>query len=170
VVCVSWNDAQAYVAWLNKKLREQTPATMDVGPYRLPSEAEWEYAARAGTNTVHWWGDSIGKGNADCIECGSQWDDRQPAPVGSFQPNPFGLFEMLGSAWELTEDCWNQGYVGAPVDGSAWKAGQVCERFHTKRGGAFSSLPWVLRPAARIFQLSSESWNITGFRVARTLN
>ena len=90
------------------------------GPYRLPSEAEWEYAARAGTNTARWWGDEIGKANANCNGCGSEWDDHVLAPVDAFAPNPFGLYGMLGNAWQWTADCWHPSYVGAPADGSAW--------------------------------------------------
>jgi len=107
VVCVSWQDAKAYVAWLNEKLRGQR-LMRDDGPYKLPSEAEWEYAARAGTRTARWWGDAVGSGRANCDGCGSRWDKKRPAPVGSFEPNPFGLFEMLGNASEWTEDCWNR--------------------------------------------------------------
>ena len=77
---------------------------------------------------------------------------------------------MLGSAWQLTEDCWNKNYVGAPTDGSAWKTGQHCEEVHTKRGGGFSSLPLLLRPANRIFEPSSERWDLISFRVARALH
>lgn len=104
VVCVNWLDAKAYVAWLNGKLHDHTSANGE-GPYRLPSEAEWEYAARAGTTTSRWWGDDIGSGNAVCDGCGSHWDSRQPAPVGSFRSNAFGLSDVLGGAWEWTEDC-----------------------------------------------------------------
>jgi formylglycine-generating enzyme required for sulfatase activity len=168
VVCVSWNDAQAYAAWLNRKLREQTP-TADAGSYHLPSEAEWEYAARAGTRTARWWGDDIGRGNADCQGCGSRWDDQQPSPVGSFRPNPFGLFDMLGSAWEWVEDCWHKDYVGAPTDGSAWMAGEWCQQYYTMRGGGFSTSSSLLRPAERSFVHSDERSNGIGFRVARTL-
>jgi formylglycine-generating enzyme required for sulfatase activity len=85
VVCVIWQDAKAYVAWLNEKVRGQRP-TPDDGPYRLPSEAEWEYAARAGTRTARWWGDAMGSGQANCDGCGSRWDKKQTAPVGSFEP------------------------------------------------------------------------------------
>jgi formylglycine-generating enzyme required for sulfatase activity len=168
VVCVSWNDAQAYVAWLNRKLRELTP-TANAGSYRLPSEAEWEYSARSGTQTVRWWGNAIGMGNADCQGCGSRWDDQQPSPVGSFHQNPFGLFDMLGSAWEWTEDCWHKDYVGAPADGSAWMAGEWCEQYHAMRGSSFSSRPWLLRPATRTFHSADRPTNYISFRVARTL-
>jgi formylglycine-generating enzyme required for sulfatase activity len=168
VVCVSWADAQAYVAWLNRKVPGKISAA-DGGPHRLPSEAEWEYAARADTHTVRWWGDVIGSGNADCEGCGSQWDDRQPAPVGSFSPNPFGLFEILGSAWQWTEDCWNKTYDGAPVDGTTWMAGSWCQEVHAIRGGSFASRAWVLRSAERTFPSSKEGANFIGFRVAKTL-
>jgi formylglycine-generating enzyme required for sulfatase activity len=166
VVCVSWQDAKAYIAWLNNKLHGRTPSDGE-GPYRLPSEAEWEYAARAGTKTVRWWGDSIGSGNADCYGCGSLWDNQQPAPAGSFQSNAFILSDVLGSAWQWTEDCWNENYAGAPQDGSAWKTGQ-CE-LRVMRGGDWSSRPWVLRSAHRTRQKPSSRNNYIGFRVARTL-
>jgi formylglycine-generating enzyme required for sulfatase activity len=167
VVCVSWNDAQAYVEWLNRKISGRNGET-GAGPYHLPTEAEWEYAARAGTQTVRSWGDAIGANNADCEECGSRWDDRQPAPVGSFPPNPFGLSEMLGSAWEWTEDCDNKDYVGAPTDGSASMAGQLCDR-HVVRGGSYTSQAWVLRPATRTFAPADTRANDFGFRVVKTL-
>jgi formylglycine-generating enzyme required for sulfatase activity len=166
VVCVSWQDAKAYVAWLNEKLRGQRPMRDD-GPYRLPSEAEWEYAARAGTRTARWWGDAVGSGRANCDGCGSRWDKKQPAPVGSFEPNPFGLFDMLGNASEWTEDCWNESYLGAPADGSAWASG-TCES-HVLRGSNWTNLPWVLRSANRTSNFSGKRTNYIGFRVARTL-
>jgi formylglycine-generating enzyme required for sulfatase activity len=93
VVCETWEDPKAYVAWLNGKLTGRSAIKV---PYRLPSEAEWEYAARAGTRTQRWWGDAIGRNNANCDQCGSRWDKQQTSPVGSFQPNPVGLFDMLG--------------------------------------------------------------------------
>ena len=167
VVCVNWNDAQAYVTWLNSKLGGQTPAASR-GRYRLPSEAEWEYAARAGTQTLRWWGDSIGSGNAVCDGCGSRWDSKQTAPVDSFPLNTFGLSNMLGNAWEWAEDCWNQNYEGAPVDGSAWTTGKSCS-VRVQRGGGFFSLPWVLRSAKRINPNADWRENFVGFRVAKTL-
>ncbi len=138
VVCVNWNDAQAYVAWLNGKLGEQPPSKSG-GPYRLPSEAEWEYAARSGTQTLYWWGDSIGSVNAVCDGCGSPWDRKQPRPVDSFRLNPFGL-GMLGNAWGSgLEDCWNASYDGAPADGAAWTTGDCGVRDHARR--------WLQQPS-----------------------
>jgi len=171
-VCLNWFDAEAYVAWLNAKVRAQGHLPVgSKGPYRLPSEAEWEYAARAGTKTVRWWGDAIGKGHANCNGCGSGFDGILIAPVGSFEPNPFGLYDMLGNVWQWTEDCWNESYVGAPADGSAWTRGDCRKR--VLRGGSWSNLPEFLRSATRSkanaaggdFDYSSYA----GFRVARTL-
>ena len=168
VVCVSWNDAQAYVAWLNSKLGRQA-GEANGKLYHLPSEAEWEYSARSGTQTIRWWGDAIGKGNADCLGCGSQWDNRQPSPVASFRPNPFGLFDMLGSAWEWTQDCWHENYIEAPTDGAAWMNGESCGRYYAARGGSFSTLPWILRPAHRTLFTFNWPANDTSFRVAKRL-
>ena len=170
VVCVSWGDAQAYVAWLNANLRKQKTKIVTAesdGPYRLPSEAEWEYAARAGSRQARWWGDAIGSGNAVCDGCGSKWDNKQPSPVGSFLPNPFGLYDVLGNVWQWTEDCWNQTYQGAPADGSAWMTGS-CTR-HVARGGDWSNRPWVLRSADRTRFDFDKRANYVGFRVAKTL-
>jgi formylglycine-generating enzyme required for sulfatase activity len=119
-VCLDWRDADAFIAWLNAKVRRLRPVLAEAnGPYRLPSEAEWEYAARAGTKTARWWGDAIGVNNANCNGCGSKWDDRLLADVDSFSPNPFGLYGMLGNAWQWTADCWHVNYRDAPHDGSA---------------------------------------------------
>jgi formylglycine-generating enzyme required for sulfatase activity len=166
VVCVSWRDAKAYIAWLNAKFLGRIPAVGD-GPYRLPSEAEWEYAARSGTRTSRWWGDLIEVGNANCDGCGSAWDKRQTSPSGSFQTNPFGLSDVLGNAWEWTEDCWNETYVGAPGDGSAWTSG-VCDS-HVMRGGSWTNRPWVLRSALRSDGTAYRRTNYIGFRVAKAL-
>ena len=120
-VCLDHKDALAFIAWLNAQVKAAHPALASrAGPYRLPSEAEWEYAARAGTTTARWWGDAIGSGNANCNGCGSEWDNRVLAPVDAFKPNPFGLYGLLGNDWEWTADCWHPSYVGAPKDGSAW--------------------------------------------------
>jgi formylglycine-generating enzyme required for sulfatase activity len=95
VINVSWDDAKAYVAWLSKKTGKD---------YRLLTEAEYEYATRAGTQTAYPWGNDIGKNNANCDGCGSQWDNEQTAPVGSFAPNSFGLYDMVGNVWQWVED------------------------------------------------------------------
>lgn len=165
--CLSWNDAEQYIAWLNQLLIRAGEHT----GYRLPSEAEWEYAARGGTVTARWWGDAIGSGNANCTGCGSVWDGREIAPIGSFALNPFGLSDMLGNVWQYVADCWHDSYQGAPPDGSAWLSGD-CER-RVLRGGSWSSLPIFLRSAARSnvprdgkdFDYSSYA----GFRLARSL-
>ncbi len=173
VVCVSWRDAQAYIAWLNAKVRKQSPAASagQAGPYRLPSEAEWEYAARAGTATARWWGEAIGVGKANCNGCGSPWDNKQIAPIGSFPANPFGLFDMLGNVWQWTDDCWNESYAGAPNDGSAWRSGDCGKR--VLRGGSWSNLPKFVRAAARsrddVGSRSHDYAGYAGFRVVRTL-
>ena len=165
-VCLSWHDAQAYVAWLNGKVGGHNG-----GPYRLPSEAEWEYAARAGTTTSRWWGQALGRGNANCNGCGSPWDNRQIAPGGSFPANAFGLSDMLGNAWQWVEDCWNETYQGAPSDGSAWRSGDCAKR--VLRGGSWSSLPEFVRSAARgrddAVNRAHDYAGYAGFRVAMTL-
>jgi len=170
--CLNWNDAQAYITWLNGKVRSlPSAAKYHAGPYRLPSEAEWEYAARAGTTTARWWGEAIGKDKANCDGCGSRWDNKLIAPVGSFGINPFGLHDILGNIWQWVEDCWHENYVGAPTDGGAWLGGDCTKR--VMRGGSWSNTPVFVRSAARSrgnaaggdFDYSSYA----GFRVARTL-
>ena len=123
---VSWHEAQAYVAWLSEKTGKRC---------RLLSESEWEYAARAGAATRYSWGDGIGRNRANCSGCGSRWDDRQTAPVGSFAANGFGLHDMHGNVWEWVADCWNGSYAGAPSDGSARESGNCSRR--VLRGGAW---------------------------------
>ncbi|HEY2102616.1 MAG TPA: formylglycine-generating enzyme family protein [Chthoniobacterales bacterium] len=173
VVCVSWDDAHAYVAWLSAKTGHA---------YRLPTEAEWEYAARAGTTTARYGSDDpaelcryINHGDLD-------FSDRHPAekvvnrecrdgfaftsPVGSLRPNQFGLYDMLGNAWQWTEDCWNDNYKGAPSDGSAWQSGDCARR--VVRGGAYSLFPALVRAAIRNRPKASGHDHSGGFRVART--
>lgn len=170
--CLDWKDAQAYIAWLNKRVRAEHPGLgSEPGPYRLPTEAEWEYAARAGTTTSRWWGELIGTDNANCNGCGSQYDNKVLADVDSFKPNPFGLYGMLGNVWQWTADCWHRSYVGAPTDGRAW-AEPGCAR-HVLRGGSYDNVPLFIRSAARSggeadggeYDYSS----LAGFRVARSL-
>lgn len=171
-VCLDWKDAGAYIAWLNRQARAARPEIgAKPGPYRLPTEAEWEYAARGGTATARWWGDGIGRNNANCNGCGSSFDANTLADVDAFAPNPFGLYGMLGNAWQWTADCWHPDYVHAPADGSAWR-GDACDK-HVIRGGAWNNLPAFIRSAAR----SSAGLNggeydyssLAGFRVARDL-
>ena len=170
--CLDWSDAQAYVAWINAKVRAQRPelANRD-GPYRLPSEAEWEFAARAGTTTARWWGDQIGAGNTNCNGCGSRFDFKVLADVDFFAPNPFGLFGVLGNVWQWTQDCWHESYAGAPTDGSAWMQ-DFCDR-HVVRGGSWNNLPIFVRSAARSGSIANggeyDYSGVAGFRLARTL-
>lgn len=158
VIEVSWHDAKAYVDWLSRKTGET---------YRLLSEAEWEYAARAGTRARYWWGDEIGKGRANCEGCGSQWDNKQTAPVGSFAPNPWGLFDVHGNVIEWVEDLWHSSYRGAPADGSAWlKEGLIPRVF---RSGSWGNPVQMVRAADRSgFEPSLRMHNL-GFRIARDL-
>ena len=159
VINVTWDDAQRYVAWLSR---------MTGKPYRLLSEAEWEYAARAGSDKPYSWGDEIGKGSANCNVCGSEWDNIQTAPVGSFATNQFGLHDMHGNVWEWVEDCFNSSYEGAPNDGSAWTAGSDCPR-RTIRGGSWHYDPEGVRSASRR-GVSVSRFDDLGFRVGRTLS
>ena len=160
VINVSWEDAQQYVAWLSEVTGKN---------YRLLSESEYEYATRAGAAGVYPWGDDIGKNNANCNGCGSQWDAKQTAPVGSFAPNRFGLYDMVGNVFEWTEDCVHDNYIGAPTDGSAWTTGGDCSN-HIIRGGSWLSDPENLRAADRVWLTSSDRRDSgLGFRIARTL-
>jgi formylglycine-generating enzyme required for sulfatase activity len=160
---VSWDDARAYVKWLSGVTGK---------PYRLLSEAEYEYAARAGSKTKYPWGDDIklnGRAMANCDGCGSQWDNKQTAPVGSFPANAFGLHDMVGNVWAWTEDCWNDTYQGAPTDGSPWTSGDCDNR--VVRGGSCFLDTDVLRSAYRVggLILAISGDHFLGFRVARTL-
>jgi formylglycine-generating enzyme required for sulfatase activity len=172
-VCLDWHDAQAYIGWLNARARAAHPGIKTTkGPYRLPSEAEWEYAARGGTTTARWWGNEIGSGNADCNGCGSQYDNHVLADVDSFRPNPFGLYGVLGTAWQWTADCWHPSYVGAPADGRAWTTGDCAK--HVIRGGSWDNVPLFIRSAARSGASPNDGGeydysSLSGFRVARDL-
>ncbi len=161
VINVSFEDAQAYVQWLSQETGKQ---------YRLPTEAEWEYVARAGSTTDYWWGDDIGRNNAVCDGCGSQWDNRQTAPVCSFKPNPFGVYDTAGNVWEWVQDCWHENYDNAPVDGSAWNTanGGDCAR-RVVRGGSWDYDPQNLRSANRNWNDSDKAYINLGFRIAGAL-
>jgi len=159
VINVRWDEAQQYAAWLSE---------MTGRPYRLLTEAEWEYAARAGGETAYFWGDQIGEANANCADCGSQWDGRQTtSPVGSFKPNAFGLYDMAGNVWQWVQDCYQDHYNGAPTDGSVWIGGDC--RHRVVRGGAWGNLSPLLRSASRDwFSADDRDFHI-GFRLGRAL-
>ena len=156
VINVSWEDAQSYVRWLSARTGHK---------YGLLSESEWEYVARAGTTTVYSWSDNIGRTRANCDGCGSQWDGEKTAPVGSFSANAWGVHDMHGNVWEWIEDCYNDSYMGAPPDGSAWKSGNCSKR--VLRGGSWFSDPRDLRSAIRYRSSKITRHIIDGFRVAR---
>jgi formylglycine-generating enzyme required for sulfatase activity len=159
VINVSWHDAVAYCVWLSEQAGRQ---------YRLPTEAEWEYAARAGTQTRYWWGNEIGEGNANCDGCGSQWDNRQTAPVGSFKPNPFGLYDTAGNVMEWVQDGWHTDYRGAPADGSEWRESADTAR-RVLRGGAWNSGPRGARVSNRNGGSPGIRYGWLGVRLAQDL-
>lgn len=154
---VTWLQAKHFLSWLSKKTGQR---------YRLPSEAEWEYAARAGTTTEYWWGRDAGVARANCRDCNTG-RPQQTLPVGSFPPNPFGLYDTSGNVAEWVEDCWNDDYGGAPTDGSAWTAGQC--RLRVIRGGSFDSQARYVRTAARFRYDMNLPFFANGFRVLREL-
>ena len=173
-VCIAWEDAQAYVKWLSRKTGK---------PYRLPSEAEWEYATRAATTTARYWGDGADDicGYANSADLAAQ--ERYPewsagncgdgyvhtAPVGRFEANRFGLHDMLGNVREWVEDCWHDSYAGAPADGTAWRAGGDCSR-RVSRGGSWSGPARDARAADRGRpDTVGLRYNDIGFRVVRAL-
>jgi formylglycine-generating enzyme required for sulfatase activity len=167
VIYVRWDDGQQYVKWLS---------TITGKRYRLLTEAEHEYATRAGATTAYPWGDLVGKNNANCAGCNSRWDHDRTAPAGSFAPNAFGLYDMVGNVWEWVEDCYHSGYeiataqekVRAPADGSAWLDGDCSLR--VIRGGSWAYLDRTVRSASRNFSPTDARFNYLGFRVARTLD
>jgi formylglycine-generating enzyme required for sulfatase activity len=160
VVDVSWSDAKQYVRWLSQSSGKE---------YRLPTEAEWEYAARAGATTRYFWGDDPGNGNANCDGCGSRWDLQRTAPVGSFKPNAFGLYDMQGNVWQWVEDSWHPTYDGAPTDGSAWLVGGD-PNYRVVRGGSWRNETALIRAAVRAKRHVNVRFDTLGFRAARTLN
>jgi formylglycine-generating enzyme required for sulfatase activity len=156
VVNVSWQDAVAYTEWLSR----QSGKT-----YRLPSEAEWEYAVRAGGVSRHWWDDEKAGIYANCFNCGSKWDNRQTSPVGSFPGNRFGLHDMAGNVQEWTQDCYQTGYTDAPADGSALLTPECTQR--SVRGGGYTSPLDTLRSARRGQYDQDTRLDNIGFRVVR---
>lgn len=173
-VCVSWEDARAYAAWISRRAGRT---------YRLPSEAEWEFAARAGTQASRFWGDEripacryanvadLTMAEALNLDRRSQFSFRcsdnfvHTAPVGSFRPNPWGLYDMLGNVWQWTADCLNPSLAGQPADGSARQAGDCHERM--MRGGAWSHLPWHVRAGNRARGTAVDRFAFVGFRLVR---
>ncbi len=182
VVCVSYVDAQKYVSWLNEKLRNHSPKEK-IPEFRLPSEAEWEYAARAGTQTLRFWGDDAGAqcefangrdltaiarntapdpNSANCID-----GFATTSPVGAFRPNQWGLYDMLGNVYQWTEDCWHDNYTGAPSNGQAWISGDCSRR--VARGGSWATIPRGLISSDRIGFDSSNRQSLSGFRLVRDI-
>jgi formylglycine-generating enzyme len=173
VVCVNLSDVHAYADWLGRKTGHR---------YRLPTEAEWEYAARAGTSSARFWGENPDEACAyanvadrtarEQIADAKTWSLHEcsdgyayTSPVGSFRPNPFGLYDMLGDVWQWTEDCYHKDYKGAPRDGSAWTTGS-CE-LRVPRGGAWLIGPSDVRSASRVRDYPMNRFSSLGFRLAR---
>lgn len=155
---LSWDDAQQYVKWLAKTTGK---------PYRLPTEAEWEYADRGGTTTTYWWGEQMRKGSANCKDCGDPWHKEGPETVGSFVPNPLGLYDMNGGVWEWTADCWHNSYQGAPADGVAWDS-PGCE-MRVIRGGSWREGGTYMLSATRFKYSAGVRQSQDGLRVAKDL-
>ena len=155
VTNVSWSDARQYVAWLAQTTGKQ---------YRLPSEAEWEYAARGGTQTRYWWGDQFQAGMVNCKNCSDIPAVDQPAKVGSLKPNPFGLFDMGGSVDQWVEDCWHKNYQGAPADGSPWVESNCSS--HVMRSGSWRKDSNYARSSNRGSYDTNVRYPTHGFRVA----
>ena len=170
VINVNWEDAKAYVRWLSRKTSKE---------YRLPSESEWEYMARAGGTSKYTFGNSESSlceyGNGADKSTGYRWKNKTcsdgyewTAPVGSFKPNNFGVYDTVGNTMEWVEDCWHGGYAGAPMDGSAWTGGGDCS-MRVLRGGSMINKPGHLRSSNRRRNSSVIRNDDNGFRIARTL-
>ena len=157
VINVSWLDAKEFATWLSRKTGQT---------YRLPSEAEWEYFARGATAGTFWWDGDLSTGRANCNGCNPA-APKQTMPVGSYEPNPFGLYDTAGNAAEWVEDCWNDTYRGAPGDGSVWLSGEC--RLRVLRGGSFNSTSSYLRSASRFRYDADVRYFTNGFRLVREL-
>lgn len=156
---VSWPEAKAFAAWLGKSTGQS---------YRLPTEAEWEYAARGGASTTFWWGDAYEDGRVNCSECGGEWDRKRPSAIGAFEANPFGLHDMHGGVSEWVSDCWVAHYRGAPSDGGARSASGVCPQ-RVLRGGSWRSKLQDVTSSSRFNYDAQVRYYTNGFRVARDL-
>jgi formylglycine-generating enzyme required for sulfatase activity/class 3 adenylate cyclase len=159
VTNVSWSDAKQFTTWLSQATQKE---------YRLPSEAEWEYAARGGTASKYWWGNQPQLGLANCKGCNEPYDAKQPLKVGSFLPNPFGLYDMGGGVDQWVEDCWHKNYQGAPSGGEPWLDPDCAIR--VLRGGSWKSEPTNIRTASRDQYDANVRYLTHGFRVARAMN
>ena len=160
VINVTWYDAVAYTNWLSRQTGKK---------YRLPSEAEWEYASRAGTNTKYWWGNEIGKNNANCNGCGSRWDNKQQtASVGSFKSNKFGLYDTIGNVQEWVADNWHKNYLDAPKNGRPWK--KINSNFKVLRSNSWYWHYFNVRVSYRVKKAPNHRGDKTGFRVARDVD
>jgi formylglycine-generating enzyme required for sulfatase activity len=168
VTCVSFFDSLAYAAWLSQKSGAK---------YRLPTEAEWEYAVRGGAATDYPWGQTLGLGNANCDGCYEREGPTRTTLAGAFPPNGFGLYDVVGNVWKWVADAWNNTYVGAPSDGSAWETGNCTLRgrrggswfnVHEARPGDFRA-PYRLRSAARFGSLPHLRFSSFGMRLVREL-
>ena len=161
VLNVNWHDARQFVRWLSGKTGKR---------YRLPSEAEWEFIARAGTTTAYPWGsDTFRPGNANCNDSSSPWGGQRSAPVGSFRPNGAGIHDLAGNVREWVEDCRHAGYRGAPADGRPWIEAGDCRR-RMMRGGSWADAPDQVRSAVREFAAATLRNDTIGFRVVRSLD
>jgi len=156
VVDVTWNDARVYAQWLSARTGKG---------YRLPSEAQWEYAASAGERSPFWWGFQAEPERAVCFDCGTKWDNRSSAPVGSFGPNPLGLYDTAGNVMEWVDDCYHADYTGAPLDGRPWDE-ENCS-FRVARGGAFNKPARSMHSTVRQHLAPDTRINALGFRLAR---
>jgi formylglycine-generating enzyme required for sulfatase activity/class 3 adenylate cyclase len=158
VTNLSWADAKQFVEWLSKATQK---------PFRLPSEAEWEYAARGGTKSKFWWGDQLQAGMANCKGCNEPYDTSQPLKVGSLKPNIFGLYDMGGNVDQWVADCWHKNYQGAPLDGSAWADNNCLS--HVIRSGSWKNDPSYVRPSNRDHYDADVRYPTHGLRVAYSL-
>jgi formylglycine-generating enzyme required for sulfatase activity len=162
VINVSWNESKAYAQWL---------AEVTGQPFRLPSEAEWECAARADSEKYYWWGDDIrqdGRVWANCADCGSEWAGQLIMPVGSFPANPFGLHDMHGNVWEWVKDDWHGTYDNAPDDGRAW-IDDPRGTHRVVRGGSWDDDAHFCRSANRYYFWPDGRYYRLGFRLARSV-
>lgn len=157
VTHVSWSDAIIFIQWLNS-------VTNPKQPYRLPTEAEWEYAARAGTQSTYWWGEASGQNRATCSDCNNPWY-RRTSPVGTFPANSFGLHDTSGNVYEWVQDCWNSHYEQAPQDGSPWLSGYC--KYRVIRSGCWFFNQKEIRSASRTWNTPTKRDSTIGFRVAQ---